>query len=361
MHRKLSIIKKTAVLALALLTGCGPARVPERSVGGAAPALTVISPTQAQVQLEDGLSVVGYQGDYGFSRFLEQGGASSDAQVMDYLSEALLDGDGPTLQTGGFGCSTLSVPGTDGGALFGRNFDWEACDALIVSATPHEGYASVSTVNLSFLSSAGIPLRLLPEQAVTTAAVYAPLDGMNEKGLCAAVLMIEDADTIDQNTGKPGITTTTAIRLLLDRAATVDEALTLLAQYDMHASMDMMVHFAIADAAGRSVAVEYVNNEMVVTETPVLTNFYLAEGEKHGIGSAESHTRYEMLLDALAEAPQMTMDGVRDAMDSVSKDGFNEFSSTEWTVVYDQNAGELRYFHRENYAGGYVLTVPSAG
>ena len=87
-------------------------------------------------------------------------------------------------------------------------------------------------------------------------SLYAPLDGMNEKGLAVSVNMIQDSASINQNTGKPDITTTTAIRLLLDKAANVEEALELLRQYDFHSSMGMMVHLALADADGRSVAVE---------------------------------------------------------------------------------------------------------
>ncbi len=75
----------------------------------------------------------------------------------------------------------------------------------------------------------------------------------------------------------------------------MDEAINLLRQYGMHASMGMMVHFAIGDNTGRGVVVEYVDNQMVVTETPVVTNFYLAEGSKHGIGSQQSHERYDIL------------------------------------------------------------------
>lgn len=63
----------------------------------------------------------------------------------------------------------------------------------------------------------------------------------------------------------------------------------------------MMIHFALADAGGRSVAVEYIDNEMTVTETPVVTNFYLTEGEKHGIGTSQSHDRYESLMERLEE------------------------------------------------------------
>ena len=175
------------------------------------------------------------------------------------------------------------------------------------------------------------------------------MDGINEEGLCVAVLMIDDPDATDQDTGKPGITTTTAVRLLHDKAANVEEAIGLLEQYDMHASAGMMLHLALIDRSGRSVAVEYVNNEMSVIETPVVTNFYLTPGEKYGIGTAQSHTRYDMLMTHLSEQPVMDMEDMKEAMASVSKNNFGEFASTEWTVVYDQDTGELRYYHRENY------------
>ena len=180
---------------------------------------------------------------------------------------------------------------------------------------------------------------------------------MNEKGLAVSVNMIQDSATIAQNTGKPGLTTTTAIRLLLDKAATVDEALGLLEQYDIHASMGYMMHLAIADNAGRSVVVEYIDNEMVVVETPVVTNFYLAEWKKNGIGTSQSHERYDILMDALRNHETMNDEEVRDTLDSVSKDNFNEFEATEWSVVFDLGNLTARYYHRENYAESYTFQL----
>ncbi len=357
---------RAGILALAaalLLSGCGGAgEAPDRagseppvqqSSAPASKAEVAVEASAAVIELTSGLSAVRYEGGYGLDDFLERGGASSDAQVVEFL-RTYLGGAAPPLRTEGFGCSTLSVPSPEGHALFGRNFDWDPCEALIVQSVPAEGYASVSTVNLGFLGSY---LDKFPAQARTMAALYAPLDGMNEKGLCVAVLMIQDRASIDQDAGKPDLTTTTAVRLLLDRAADVKEALALLEQYDLHSSMGMMVHFALADAGGNSVAVEYVGDRMVVTDTPVLTNFYLTEGEKQGIGTAQSHTRYDILADTLARSPSMTPEQVRDAMDSVSKDNFGEFESTEWTVVYDQAAGEVRYYHRENYETAYLFHI----
>ena len=183
--------------------------------------------------------------------FSPGGGASSDGEVVEYLANNLLSdlnlGD---LLAGIFGCSTIAVQSPEGDALFGRNFDWENCEAMVVESHPENGYASLSTVNMDFITQnvgggmVGLALNL--DEVKTLAALYAPLDGINEAGLAVSVNMIQDSAAIEQNTDKPDITTTTAIRLLLDQAGNVDEALELLGQYDLHGSMGMMVHFAIA-------------------------------------------------------------------------------------------------------------------
>ncbi len=316
-----------------------------------------ISSTVAE--LESGFSAVRFEGEDGLEAFLHQGGAESDREVLQFLTGTMLgSAEGLSFEGDAFGCSTISVENGEGGYYFGRNFDWNKCDAMMVASYPSDGYASFSTVNVDFIrQGAGLASHFLSDEMLTVAALYAPLDGMNEKGLCVSVNMIQDSDTIAQNTEKPDITTTTAIRLLLNRAADVDEAVELLRQYDFHASMGYMVHLAIADGTGRSAAVEYVNNEMNVIETPILTNFYLSEGEKNGIGTSQSHTRFEILEQTLEERPVMDSGQVRDALSSVSKGNFGEFESTEWSVVFDQSALTAEYYHREDYGSSYAFTL----
>lgn len=314
-----------------------------------------IVPSAEIEELEKGFSVVRYEGDYGFNTFLEQGGADSDAGVAAWLTSQLEQDI--FLSGNSFGCSTLSVENRDGGYLFGRNFDWNTCNGLIVSARPENGFSSVSTVNLDFIRAGGMDISRFPDQMQAFVSLYAPLDGMNEKGLAVSVNMIQDSAAIHQDTGKPDVTTTTAVRLLLDQAEDVEEAVELLRQYDFHSSMEMMVHLAVADAEGKSVVVEYVDNEMIVTETPVVTNFYLAQREKQGIGTAQSHTRYEILTGILEEYEAMTEPEVRDALDRVSKDNFGDSQSTEWSIVMNQETKELIYYHREDYETGYIVSV----
>lgn len=324
---------------------------------------TAVSVSDEIQELEKGMSAVEYTGDYGLDSFLESGGAASDAEVLKFLTRNLMadaDTEGLLFESSMFGCSTVSVKNTAGGWLFGRNFDWTACEQMVVTAYPENGYSSISTVNMDFIrQGAGLTANLLPDKVLTLAALYAPLDGMNEKGLCISVNMIQEGATISQNTGKPDITTTTAIRLVLDKAGTVQEALELLENCDLHASMNYMVHFAIADAEGNSVAVEYIDNEMRVTETPILTNFYVTEGEKQGIGTAQSHTRYETMETALNQAESMNIAQVRDVLDSVSKHNFGSHESTEWSIIFDQRELKAHYYHRENYEAGYEFAIDS--
>lgn len=356
--------------AVLMISGCGRSqgdsqtqsgeRIPDTKVMESEE-VNRIQTTSEIVELEDGFSTVRYDGDYGFAEFLAQGGAASDREVVQYLAENLLDDfDLGDLLGGIFGCSTIAVSNADGDVLFGRNFDWNTCEAMVVESHPLEEYASLATVNMNFITQSisgmlGAVLQL--DQVRTLAALYAPLDGMNEAGLAVSVNMIQDSATIDQDTDKPDITTTTAVRLLLDQAANVEEALELLSQYDLHASMGMMIHLALADADGRSVVVEYVENEMIVMDTPVVTNFYLAEGEKNGIGTAQSHERYNILMELLEQKEHMEASDVKDALDSVSKDNFDEFASTEWSAVFNLHTGEARYYHRENYEKSYVFSL----
>ncbi len=331
----------------------------QETQSGAREQVEYIAVGSAVTELESGFSAVRFEGDDGLEAFLNQGGAESDREVLQFLTGTMLgSAEGLSFEGDAFGCSTISVENTGGGYYFGRNFDWNKCDALMVVSYPLSGYASFSTVNVDFIrQGAGLASHFLSDEMLTVAALYAPLDGMNEKGLCVSVNMIQDGDTISQNTEKPDITTTTAIRLLLNRAASVDEAVELLGQYDFHASMGYMIHLAIADGTGKSVAIEYVDNEMNVIETPVLTNFYLSEGEKNGIGTSQSHTRFEILEQTLKERPSMDSGQVRDALASVSKGNFGEFESTEWSVVFDQSALTAEYYHREDYDKSYAFTL----
>ena len=235
-----------------------------------------------------------------------------------------------------------------GCCLGGRNFDLTYSPALVVETAPDNGYRSISTVNLAFL---GFGEDKLPDtwkqKLITLAAPYAPLDGINEKGLAVAVLRIADEPT-DQDTGKTDITTTTAIRLMLDKAATVDEAVSLLEQYDMHSSAGSCYHFQLADAAGNSAVVEYIDNEFVVLKADegyqMATNFLLSD-KKFNFGTGQD--RYGILESSLNRGCGVVKDeqAGMDLLQAASKD---------WHV-----SETVSYTHLDVYKRQFLYRVSS--
>lgn len=350
--------------AIGFISGCGNAEEQAQSKAIAnqftneSANIETIEFRESITEIENGFSYAEYKSDYGFETFLRQGGAEADADVFRFLAGNLFaEAEALSLAEEAFGCSTVSAQSADGEWIFGRNFDWNRCEALVVKSMPQEGYASIATVNMDFIKQgAGLASAFLSDDQMLLASLYAPLDGMNEKGFCISVNMISDGEAIQQNSDKPDLTTTTAVRFLLNQAGSVEEAIDLLKEYDMHSSMGMMVHFAMADSTGRSVVVEYIDSEMKVTETPVVTNFYLTEGEKYGVGTEQSHERYEILMNTIAEQT-LSMGAVADALDSVSKDNFVDSSTTEWSAVFNQSTKDVIYYHRENYKSGYQFSL----
>lgn len=316
-------------------------------------------------KLDDGLWSMEYRGDYGFDDFLAQGGASSDAEMGDYLAAYISHGfwKPDTSAAGGkYACSTLAVKSPDGAPLFGRNFDWQDCDTMLIHTVPKDGYASVSTCCLDFLGFGEDwkPDGSLGDRFMALAAVYVPLDGMNEKGLCVADLMVSHGQAVDQDTQKSDLTTTSAIRLLLDKAATVDEALELLSQYDMHFSIGAAQHLSVSDATGRSVAVEWKNGEMVVTDTPVVTNFYLHQDDGTS-GSGQSYIRFDTLSELRQTADGvMTSAEVRDALAAAAQSNFpgeNGGELTCWSLVCDQRELSVRFYAAEDWEHPYMMVL----
>lgn len=312
-------------------------------------------------KLDNNFYFLEYKGDYGFDEYIKSGGGNSDEKMAEYISSFLSHGFyKPTFSKNNYGCSAISATSTNGNLLFGRNFDWKSCTAMIVITRPDNGYASISTSNLDFL---GFEENFLPEgmknKMMSLAAVYVPLDGMNEKGLCIADLIIEDGTETHQNSGKPSITTTAAIRLLLDKCANVNEAIEELNKYDMNSSAGMQHHFAISDANGKSIVAEYIDNTLYVTDTKVVTNFYLTEGNHYGIGTEQSKLRYNFMLKNLETSNgTLTQNQLTDLLKAISKHNYPEGDeTTEWSIIFDTENLSATYYRKENFDKNYTFNI----
>ena len=119
-----------------------------------------------------------------------------------------------------------------------------------------------------------------------------------------------------------------AIRGILDTCTSVDEALSLLESYDIHSDLGNY-HLFITDRSGRYVVVEWLDNEMVVTEYPYCTNSVIAPGMYYDMGDPDDRitTIDENLGPSLIATEQEAMD----ILDKVH----NKQGLTEWSCVYN--------------------------
>lgn len=55
------------------------------------------------------------------------------------------------------------------------------------------------------------------------------------------------------------------------------------------------------------------------------------------------------------------MEGMREALDSISKDNFGGLESTEWSIAMNPHTSVMCYYSRESCGQGHVLTLPMEG
>jgi len=292
-----------------------------------------------------------YYGDYGFSEFLKVG-AESDDDIEAFVTKRLLKGLPIQLDPVAGGCTAFVVKNEQGEIVFGRNFDFGYAPSMQLYTNPDDGYASVSTVNLSFAgySEEDLPKGLSLDSFMALAAPFLPFDGMNEKGVAIALLAVPDADP-EQDASKVTLNTTTSIRLVLDYAADVDEAVALLEKYNIYFSGDVECHFLIADVSGRSVIVEYYDGAMQVVETEkdyqIASNFIAYNGVNIGEGYTEFE-RYDDVESAiLAGGGVLSEDQSVDLLAEIGiMDG--DTDKLQWSVVYNLTTGKGRIFAHRN-------------
>ena len=314
-----------------------------------------------------GMYEVNYSANYKLDELLEAGGVTTEDELAQYVIKVMLKGlpINVEYEVPQLACSTFIAQQPDGGYIFGRNLDNQETDFAVVRTAPKNGYASVSVVNLSFLgyNEELKPLKLF-DKINMLALPYFPLDGMNEKGLAIGVLQLQ-AEPTNQNSDKVDVDTTLAIRALLDKCATVSEAVEMLGTFDMHASANGCYHLQIADAEGSSVVVSYVNNEMVVTEKEgdyqCATNFYLHEVpfeyEPQGMD------RYAKLVEVLTESKGVRT--VEEGMEllhyanivSTEPDEEGRVYSTQWSSIYDLKNMTLTLCSDRQYDTPYVFPI----
>ena len=305
--------------------------------------------------------------DYRLEKIIDYGITDDQSMIDAILSEAL-----PLLpvhiKVPSFGCTAFTLTDDNGQVHMGRNYDFKNdTSAMLVYCAPKNGYKSVGFAAMDNVS-ANQPDESVKKRLASLTAPFICLDGVNEKGVSIAVLTL-DSTPVHQTTGKPTIATTLAIRLVLDKAASTQEAVELLRGYDMFASSGRDYHFYITDASGDGRVLEYdcdsETRELVDTKTEAVTNFFILYKEKvlpnqrNGI-YGHGRERYDAVMEVL-EAPSYTDATVWEALKASSQDPNPESitSNTQWSINYNNTACTASIALRRNWQDVTVYVLDS--
>lgn len=305
--------------------------------------------TLCSIQEEaDGVYYMEYSGNYKLDELLDAG-ITSDAEMIEWFRKEEFYGVPVEIHTSNIGCSAFKAQTPEGDILFGRNFDYPETDTLMVYSAPKNGYASYAMADLNEI---GISTRAgkcdpdsLTGRCLMLGVPYVVCDGVNEAGLGVSTLQL-DIGELHQDTGKPDLYVYTAVRLLLDRCATVEEAVELLKQYDIHSHNDTRQHLFIVDTTGRSVVVEWLGEEMYVNELDACTNSVLTPGDLYG---EKSDWRLPVILAGLSEHDGiLTPEQAKELLAAVTQEHY-----TEWSCIYNLNHFSVDVYTDEHFDHAY--------
>ena len=211
----------------------------------------------------------------------------------------------------------------------------------------------IATVNLTFAgySKDKLPDGLSLKSFLTLGAPFLPFDGVNEKGVAIALLAVPEAQ-LSFSENKVTLNTTTAIRLVLDKAANVDEAVELLKNYNIYFSSKINSHYLIADASGASVLVEYWDGEVKTVTTQenyqIATNFIAYNGLNIGEGGSEFE-RYNTVKERIQKNNGvLTESQTIELLTEVGVYSDSGEDKLQWTVIYNLSTLKGKIFAHRN-------------
>lgn len=287
------------------------------------------------------------KGGFYLDEFVAQGGASSDAELIAFITGNITKGLIPmSISESEIACSSFTAAAEDGDRLFARNYDFSKTNTCIVRTQANKGrHASVSTVDLQFLGlDVDENVEGLADRITCLAVPYIPLDGINDAGVaCGIYMTYQGGDSVptDQNTDKPDLTSTTLLRLILDYADNVEEAVDIASSYDLHDSAKTSYHYMVADASGRSAVLEWVGEtdetdtdggrrELVVTYN---------DADSH-IGEAEAASGFQWVTNFIIQPGYYASDEQKKGYDRYQRIG-EELVRTNGVVADEQAAMDI--------------------
>ncbi|MDF1795227.1 MAG: linear amide C-N hydrolase [Coxiellaceae bacterium] len=163
---------------------------------------------------------------------------------------------------------TAVARGYQGQWFSGRNFDWDDGQAFAVINRPGVSRKALSMVKgllpLQWKSKYGsLTITMAWQGKPNLAAV---VDGINQKGLSVAVLELDDTQYPAANPKKPAIGAAMLGQYLMDRYATVAQAINAVKKIQVVATVykgkTTPLHFMLNDAGGHTGVIEFLNGKV---------------------------------------------------------------------------------------------------
>lgn len=249
------------------------------------------------------------KGGFYLDDFIAQGGASNDNELIQFITDNITRGVVDIQMTAPeIGCSAFTSVTPEGDRLFARNYDFSKTNTMVVFTEQNEGrHASISTVDLQFLGvDVDKNMESLMDKIICLAAPYAPLDGINDAGVSCGIFMSyqggEKTMPTDQDTDKPDFTSTTLLRLILDYADSVEEAVEIASSYDLHDSANTSYHYMVADSTGKSAILEWTNGtDLTDNDGSQRTLKVFYNDQDSNIGEREAASDYQLITNFILQ------------------------------------------------------------
>jgi penicillin V acylase-like amidase (Ntn superfamily) len=240
-------------------------------------------------------------------------------------------------------CSTFCLNGDDG-PVFGKNYDWDFPDGLVVVNKRNVEKTGLTADN---------PASWTSRYGSVTFNQYGremPCGGINEVGLVIELMWLDETEYPPADS-RPTLQNLQWIQYHLDRSSTVAEVIAGDENVRIAGGGEVSIHFLVADRSGACAAIEFLGGEMTARTgdsmpVAVLTNdtydrsvAFLESHEGFGGSSPvpSSRSSLDRFVRLAAAAAEYESDAGAGAVDYAF--GVLSFVSqgeyTQWSIVYD--------------------------
>jgi len=223
------------------------------------------------------------------------------------------------------GCTIFYILDKNGNVIVGRNFDSEGKGGRIWFIPPED-----KDNGMAIIEQLGVDM---------------PYEGINDKGLFIGISAVPNTHT-PFSPFKPIRISLEMVKLVLAKAKSVDEALSIFPKYSVVFGVlfgNPIIHYMIVDKDGNSAIVEYVENKMVIIKDPlksqIMTNHFISRPDIKP-DNETSFERYNIVKENLDKT--FNIEDVKNLLRRVRQ------NTTLWSNVYDLNNKTIYITYRDS-------------